>query len=241
MLYLIHNINTIMTANDNPFRLKLEQIKESHRVKPSCTALLVIDMQHAFLNPGASLEVPAGQKILPNVKRLVEACRKVHVPVIFTEFIYATAVPCLRGNPFGPEHLPAIPGQPTGFGRASSNCLVGPLAGQGPESAQTVPALAPQADELVIGAHTYDKFYGTPLDLALRGQNIDRVIVTGVTTDVCVNATIIAASTRNYRVIAVSDGMATIHDHLHQACLQIWENKFARIASTAELLQELKQ
>lgn len=218
---------------------KLQRIKELHALEPGRTVLLVIDMQHGFLDPGASLEVPKGRDILPNVVRLVAACRRSQVPVIFTEFVYAPRVPCLRGDPFGPEHLPAVPGQPTGFGYPSGNCSIGPLAGQGAESAATVDALAPRLDELVVRAHTYDKFYGTPLDLALRSRGVDRLIVTGVTTDVCVNATIIAASTRNYRVIAVSDGMATIHDHLHMACLQIWQNKFARVATTAEVVEEL--
>jgi ureidoacrylate peracid hydrolase len=198
-------------------------------------------MQHGFLDEGASLEVPKGREILPNVARLVSACRNKGVPVIFTEFVYATNVPCLRGDPFGPEHLPAVPGQPTGFGYPSSNCLIGAAPGQGPESARTVQALAPRPDELVVQAHTYDKFYGTPLDLALRSRGIDRLIVTGVTTDICVNATIISASTRNYYVIAVSDGMAAIHDHLHRACLEIWQNKLARVASTGELLEELAE
>ncbi|MEK7685970.1 MAG: isochorismatase family cysteine hydrolase [Verrucomicrobiota bacterium] len=218
---------------------KLQRIKELHSLEPGRTALLVIDMQHGFLDPGASLEVPKGRDILPNVIRLVAACRRSQVPVIFTEFVYAPTLPCLRGDPFGAEHLPAVPGQPTGFGYPSSNCLIGPQAGQGAESAATVDALAPRPDELVVRAHTYDKFCGTPLDLALRSRGVDRLIVTGVTTDVCVNATILAASTRNYRVIAVSDGMATIRDHLHTACLEIWQNKFARIATTAEVAEEL--
>lgn len=218
---------------------KFQRIQELHSLEPGRTALLVIDLQHGFLDPGASLEVPKGRDILPNVVQLVAACRRSQAPVIFTEFVYAPNVPCLRGNPFGPEHLPALPGQPTGFGYHSSNCLIGPQVGQGAEAAATVDALAPRPDELVVRAHTYDKFYGTPLDLALRSRGVDRLIVTGVTTDVCVNATIIAASTRNYRVIAVSDGMATIHDHLHTACLQIWQNKFARIATTAEVVEEL--
>ncbi|MEK6238346.1 MAG: cysteine hydrolase, partial [Planctomycetales bacterium] len=156
-----------------------------------------------------------------------------------TEFVYAGAVPCLRGDPFGPEHLPAAAGEPVGFGRASNNCLIGPEAGQGVESAKTVDALAPRAGELVIQGHTYDKFYGTPLDLALRGRGIDRLMVTGVTTDVCVNATIMSASARNYRVTAVTDGMAAIEDSIQEACLQIWRNKFARLAATDEALAEL--
>jgi ureidoacrylate peracid hydrolase len=218
---------------------KLRRIEETHRLSPGNCALIVVDMQHGFLDEGASLEVPRGRIVLPNVVRLVEACRAKQIPVIFTEFVYAASIPCLRGDPFGPEHLPTAAGKPTGYGHASSNCLIGPRAGKGVESAATVEALNPRPDELVLQAHTYDKFYGTHLDLALRSQHIDRLMLTGVTTDVCVNATLIAASTRNYRVTAVTDGMATIHDHIHEACLQIWQNKFARLKSTEEVIGEL--
>jgi len=220
---------------------KLEQIEQSHRIEAAASALLVIDMQHGFLDEGASLEVPRGREVLPNVARLVEASRGAGIPVIFTEFIYAGTIPCLRGDPFGPEHLPAVEGQPTGYGFPSGNCLVGPGAGVGPESAITVDSLAPREDELVVQGHTYDKFYGTHLDLALRSRGIQRVMMTGVTTDVCVNSTLIAASMRNYRVTAVTDGMATIHDHIHDACLQIWQNKFARLADTGQLLDEIQR
>jgi len=218
---------------------KIERIEQSHRISADRSAVLVIDMQHGFLDEGASLEVPKGREVIPNVRRLIEVCRKKSVPVIFTEFVYATSIPCLRGDPFGPEHLPADPEQPTGYGHPSSNCLIGPESGEGPESATTIDALAPLESELVIQAHTYDKFYGTHLDLALRSQGIDRLMLTGVTTDVCVNATLISASTRNYRVTAVTDGMATIHDHIQDACFQIWSNKFARLKSAEEVFAEL--
>ena len=229
-----------MTQADERIQIKLDRIEQSHRIEQGNSALLVIDMQHGFLDEGASLEVPKGREIIPNIVQLVAACRDQQVPVIFTEFVYATMIPCLRGDPFGPEHLPAEEGQPTGYGFASNNCLVGPGAGTGAESAATVASLAPRDDELVIQAHTYDKFYGTHLDLALRSQGIERLMLTGVTTDVCVNSTLIAASMQNYRVTAVTDGMATIHDHIHDACLQIWQNKFARLADTSQLLREIK-
>ena len=218
---------------------RLKRIEELHRIERGRSALLVVDMQHGFLDEGASLEVPKGRDILPNIARCVAACRAVGMPVIFTEFVYATNIPCLRGDPFGLEHLPQDSGQPSGYGYPSSNCLIGPAAGKGAESSATVEALAPREGELVIEAHTYDKFYGTHLDLALRSLGIDRLMITGVTTDVCVNSTLISASLRNYRVTAVTDGMATIHDHIHEACLQIWRNKFARLASTAQLLDEI--
>jgi nicotinamidase-related amidase len=105
------------------------------------------------------------------------------VPVIFTEFVYETGIPCLRGDPFGPEHLPAQSGKPTGFGLPSSNCLMGPDADPGANSAAIVPELAPRPEELVICGHTYDKFHGTPLDLALRSQDIRGLVITGIVTD----------------------------------------------------------
>jgi nicotinamidase-related amidase len=161
--------------------------------------------------------------------------------VIFTEFVYSLAVPCLRGDPFGVEHLPAEPGEPTGFGRPSSNCLIGwsPSVQQGPDSHEIVPELAPRPDELVVQGHTYDKFYGTPLDLALRSQNIHYLFMTGVVTDVCVNCTLLSAANRDYRVTAVTDGVATLWPELQEACFAIWRRKFARLRSADEIIGEI--
>jgi biuret amidohydrolase len=228
-----------MADHDDLKRLKLERIEQLHRCDQGQPALIVVDMQRGFLDPGASLEVPLGRAVSANVRQLVAICRKRHVPVIFTQFVYADAVPCLRGDPFGPEHLPAPPGQRAGFGRPSSNCLIGPAPGEGSESADIVDELAPAPGELVIHGYTYDKFYGTPLDLALRSQGVDRLILTGVTTDVCVNSTLIAAANRNYRVTAISDGMATIDPRIHDACLTIWRNKFARVRGADQVAEEL--
>jgi ureidoacrylate peracid hydrolase len=229
-----------MLIDHDIFRARQERIDEFHRLQPSRTALLVIDMQRGFLEPGAALEVPPGRAIIPNLQHLIEACRRQLIPVIFTQFVYATTIPCLRGDPFGPEHLPARPGEPTGFGLPSSNCLVGPDAGQGPDSSEIVPELAPRPEELVIPGHTYDKFYGTPLDLALRSRDIRSLLVTGVVTDICVNCTVLSAANRDYRVTAVTDGVATLWPELQQACFAIWRRKFARLRTTDEVLAEIQ-
>jgi ureidoacrylate peracid hydrolase len=214
--------------------------QDIHRCSPDRSALLVVDMQRGFLDPGASLEVPAGRTIVPALRRLLEGCRSLQVPVIFTRFVYSTAIPCLRGDPFGIEHLPLPAGAAPGFGLPSGNCLVGLHAGTDAESADIIPELAPRSDELVVDSHVYDKFYDTPLDLALRSRQRDRLIVGGVTTDICVNCTILAAATRNYRVTALSDGVATIDDSLQEACFKIWRRKFARLRTVGEVLQELQ-
>ncbi len=227
-----------MGNHDAILEAKLKVIDDTHRYVPGRSALLVIDMQHGFIDEGASLEVAAARDIIPNLAGLMDAFRAADAPVIFTEFVYAENVPCLRGDPFGTEHLPDA-GAP-GFGSPSSNCLIGHNAGTGTESADTIPALAPRPEELIIRGHTYDKFYGTPLDLALRSQDISHLFLTGITTDVCVNSTLIAASQRNYRVTAITDGCASPWPELHEACFKIWQPKFARLKTTAEVLEEIR-
>jgi ureidoacrylate peracid hydrolase len=228
-----------MPNADEILHTREDRIDELHYLQPGRTALLVIDMQRGFLEPGAALEVAPGRAIIPNLQRLIEICRERRVPVIFTEFVYASAVPCLRGDPFGREHLPAPPGEATGFGLPSSNCLIAPDTEQGPNSAAVVRELAPRPDELLVQGHTYDKFYGTPLDLALRSQDIRYLIITGVVTDVCVNSTLLSAANRDYRVTAVTDGVATLWPELQEACFAIWRCKFARLKTTAEIIAEI--
>ena len=226
-----------MNTHDAILEAKLKVIDDTHRFAADKSALLIIDMQHGFIDEGAALEVAAVRDIIPNLASLIEAFRSRDAPVIFTEFVYAENVPCLRGDPFGIEHL-ASEGSP-GFGSKSSNCLIGHNVGVGVESADTIPALQPRPEELVIRGHTYDKFYGTPLDLAFRSQNISHLFVTGITTDVCVNATLIAATQRNYRVTAITDGCASPWPELHEACFKIWQPKFARLKTTGDVLSEI--
>ncbi len=229
------DIETILKA-------KQEHIDAMHALQPGRTALVVVDMQHGFLDEGDSLEVPPGREIIPNIAALIEACRAKQMPVVFTEFVYSTAVPCLRGDPFGPEHLPTEnngEGEAGGFGFPSNNCLVHPMESEGVESAATVDELKPLPGELVVRGHTYDKFVGTPLDLALRSMDIRCLMFTGVLTDVCVCSTLMTAAMLDYRCTAVTDGVATLWPELQDACFTIWQRKYARLRTTTELIAEV--
>ena len=217
-----------------------DRIDLIHQCPPKQTGLIIIDMQRGFLDEGASLTVPKGRTIIPNICSLMECCRRERIPIIFTKFIYSEAVPCLRGEPFGIEHLRRPEGQSTGYGKPSSNCLVDPVESQGPESADIVTDLQPLPGELVVASHLYDKFLDTPLDLVLRARNVTHLIVTGVTTDICVNCTVLAAANRNYRVTVITDGVATINDAIQSACFDIWQRKFARLRTTVQIMAELK-
>lgn len=196
------------------------------------TALLVVDMQRGFLDPGEALEVPTAREIVPQVAALIELFRSKHRPVAFSEFVYSQAVPLLVGE-LHPEHKPARAGEPIGFGRPSSNCL------EGHPSVQTVAGLAPRPGELVIRKHGYDAFSGTPLDGALRASGITSLVVTGTLTDICVLATVVGAFHREYRVTVVEDGVATLWPEIQRATLDIIGRAYGRVVSSKELMDEV--
>src|SRR5438034_504920 len=124
-----------MATHDELKARKLARINEVHRLDPKRTALLVIDMQRGFMDPDASMLVSTAWDVVPAMKKMVDFCRGVQIPVIFTEFVAAPEVPSLREDPFGPEHMVPAPGGPTGWGLRSGNCIVGT---HGPESPDTI-------------------------------------------------------------------------------------------------------
>ena len=201
-------------------------------LEPRRTALLVVDMQRGFLDPGEALEVPPAREIVPVIRALLEAFRTRGLPVAFTEFTYSPAIPLLVGA-LHPEHQPAPGGTPRGFGVPSSNCL------EGTASACTIDALAPRPDEPVIRKRWYDGFAGTELDGALRARDVRALVVTGTMTDICVLATVVGAFNREYRITVVEDGVATLWPEIQRATLDIVGRAFGRVVSSKHVLDTL--
>jgi len=202
------------------------------RLERGRTTLLVVDMQRGFLDPGAAMEVPEARAIVPTVAGLVALFRQKGLPVAFSQFVYSPAVPLLVGD-LHPEHRPAAPGAPTGFGRPSSSCLLGD------PSVEVVPELAPAPGELAVRKHWYDAFAGTPLDGALRAQGVGALVVTGTMTDICVLATVVGAFNREYRVTVVEDGVATLWPEIQRATLDIVRRAYGRVVPAKAVASEI--
>ncbi|HJR03133.1 MAG TPA: isochorismatase family cysteine hydrolase [Methylomirabilota bacterium] len=214
-----------MAGRDDAFR-------EAIPLDPVRTALLVVDMQRAFVEPGQAMEVPPAREVVPRIQELITVFRAMRLPVVFTEFTYSPAAPLLVGE-LHPEHRPAAPGAPTGFGRPSSSCL------DGEDNARVIPELAPRADELVIRKHYYDGFNGTVLDGALRARGVTTLVITGTMTDICVLGTVVGGFNREYRLIVVEDGVATLWPEVQRATLDIVRRAYARVLSAKEVADEL--
>jgi nicotinamidase-related amidase len=197
-------------------------------LKAASTALVVVDMQRGFVDPGEAMAVPAAREAVPRIRALVELFRAKGRPVIFTEFVYSETAPLLVGD-LHPEHRRAAPGAARGFGQPSSSCH------EDDPSVATVPALAPRADELVIRKRWYDAFAGTPLDGALRARGVDTLVVTGTMTDICVLATVIGAFNREFRITVVDDAVTTLWPEIQRATLDIIGRAYGRVASAKEV------
>lgn len=202
------------------------------RPEPGRTALVVVDMQRGFVEPGQAMEVPPARDTIPVIRDLVEAFRARRLPVVFTAFVYSPDVPVLVGQ-LHPEHTPAAPGAPRGFGRPSSCCL------QGDESAEIVDALRPRPGEPVVRKRWYDAFAGSELDGTLRARGITSLVVTGTMTDICVLATVVGAFNREYRITVVEDAVSTLWPEIQRATLDIIGRAFGRVVSSKSVIDTL--
>ena len=197
-------------------------------LEPGRTALVVVDMQRGFVDPGQAMEVPAARASVPVVRSLLQLFRSKRLPIVFTAFVYSPDVPLLVGE-LHPEHKPAPPGAPRGFGMPSSCCL------QGDPSAEVIEALAPRPDEPVIRKRWYDAFAGSALDGALRARGVTSLVVTGTMTDVCVLATVTGAFNREYKITVVEDGVSTLWPEIQRATLDIVSRSYGRVVSSEKV------
>jgi nicotinamidase-related amidase len=181
------------------------------------TALLVIDMQRDFLEPGgfgAALgnDVTPLQAIVPTVRRLLDAFRARRLPIIHTKEGHA---PDLNDCP------PAKRARGRGTLRIGDRGPMGRVLVLGEPGNDFVPELAPEKDELVLPKPGKGAFWRTPLNELLRHRGIARLVIAGVTTEVCVQTTMREANDRGYDCLLVEDATESYFPRFKQATLDM--------------------
>src|SRR5215472_12732527 len=101
-------------------------------------------------------------------------------------------------------------------------------------------ALTPRSGEVILNKLSAGSFATTGLEQRLRHQGVDSVIVTGVSSDVCVATTAREAADRGFRTILVSDACTTLSQQMHQASLDTFNIAFGWVRTTNELLDLLR-
>lgn len=202
----------------------MTQLTLEERLRPDRAALIVVDMQNDFCDPTGLVhqvyrfDVSAGAALLPTLCRLIDAARAARVPVIFTRMV----------NDAGTES-PAFRGRRLVAG-GTAVCRSGSW---GAELWQ----LRLEASDLVIDKHRHSAFHGTDLDLRLRSLGKESVVLTGVNTNVCVEATARDACALDYWPIVVSDATGAYTPEEHRAGLHNVDTYFGVVVVAAEVLE----
>jgi nicotinamidase-related amidase len=96
--------------------------------------------------------------------------------------------------------------------------------------------IAPESDDVVIDKTTFGAFNGSTIDETLRRMRIDTLLVTGVSTNLCVETTARDAADRGYGVILVDECLADYDEGAQQAALAAFHFNFGRVMRTADEL-----
>jgi nicotinamidase-related amidase len=207
---------------------------------PATTALVIIDMQRDFLLPGGfgeSLGNDVGMlaKVVEPLANVLAAARALGMTVIHTREGHR---PDLSDCP--PAKL-ARGRSATPIGSEGPN---GRILIRGEAGHDIVDELAPADGEAVVDKPGKGAFYATDLELMLRNARISSLVVTGVTTEVCVHTTVREANDRGFECLVPSDCVGSYFQEFHDVGLKMIAAQggiFGWVTSSEELLAALEE
>ena len=195
-------------------------------IAPERTALVVVDIQVDFaaahgLIGKAGVDMSEADTAVDRVEELIGAARQAGATVAFMRVMTRPETDsealktwmARRGTP-GQEGI----------------CRIG----SGGEDYYRV---APEPGDIEIEKLQYDSFHDTNFDAQLRARGIDTLVIAGISTDCCVDATASAAFHRNYHVFVVSDGCAAFGGTVHSDALNILQSHCALLVQTATVVE----
>ena len=207
---------------------------------PGQVALIVIDMQRDFLLPGGFGETLGNDvsqlaSVIPPLREVLAAAREASVLIIHTREGHR---PDLSDLPPA-KHRRGKPslriGDPGPYGR---------ILIRGEYGHDIIDELAPIEGETVIDKPGKGAFYATDLELILDSHNITSLIVTGVTTEVCVHTTVREANDRGYEVLVPSDCVGSYFPEFQRIGLDMVAAQggiFGWVSDSSRLITQLRQ
>ncbi|HNW64713.1 MAG TPA: cysteine hydrolase [Piscinibacter sp.] len=184
---------------------------------PAHTAVVMIDMQRDFLEPGGfgamlGNDVSLLRPIVPACARLLALARAKGMAVIHTQEAHDAQLADCPPSKRARGALSCGIGDPGPLGRV----LVAGEPGAG-----FVPELLPQPGDIVLRKPGKGAFHATALDAILHAQGITHLLIGGVTTEVCVQSTMREANDRGYECLLVTDCAASYFPQFHAAVVEM--------------------
>jgi nicotinamidase-related amidase len=219
-------------------RVLVEAEPEPLPIDVDRTALVIIDMQRDFLEPGGFGET-LGNKVslleaaVKPCMAVLEAARRLKMLVIHTreghrpDMSDAPKAKVERGEP----HM-----------RIGAKGPMGRILIRGEDGHDIVPKLYPKEGEVVVDKPGKGAFYATDLEAILRYRNIETLVVCGVTTEVCVHTTVREANDRGFKCLVPGDCCASYFPEFHEVGLKMIKAQggiFGWVSDSSRLLKAL--
>ena len=191
-------------------------------IEPQRTALLLVDVQNWVVNDRQAsirpeFDAAVRATVLPNMVRLVAACRRAGMEVLFTVM----------------ENLTR-----DGRDRSLDYKLSGISIAKGSWDARVLEAVAPAEDEIVLPKTSSSVFNSTNIDYVLRNLGVEELVVVGFLTDQCIDHTVKDAADRGYYVTCIRDACMANTAARHEAALACFAG-YCRMSTTEDFLKLL--
>ena len=204
----------------------------------SVTALVIIDMQRDFMEPGGF-----GESLGNDVSRLATAVKPIASVLKAAREAGMLVVHTREG------HLPDLSDAPPAKVERGAPSLrigdpgpMGRILIRGEAGHDIIPGLYPIKGEVVIDKPGKGAFYATELSDVLKKHSIENLLVCGVTTEVCVNTTVRDENDRGYRCVVLSDGCASYFPEFHEMGLKMIKAQggiFGWVSNSGALIEAL--
>jgi nicotinamidase-related amidase len=228
-------MNTFPLLDANPYPWPFDGA-----ATPANTALVVIDMQFDFVGRGGYVDrmgydLSAVRAPIGPISKLMQRARTLGIAVVHTREGHRPDLSDLPANKRWRSRRIGTDG--VGIGDPGPN---GRILVRGEPGWQIIDELAPMPGEVIIDKPGKGSFCGTDLELLLNLRGIRHLVLSGVTTDVCVHTTMREANDRGFECLIVSDATGATDRGNHDAALKMVTMQggvFGAVASSAAVLE----